>query len=151
MSDRGNQLFATAGQQITELEALLSTTDESVLRSRCPGREKLGDGTVGAIAQHTADTYMRIAEFVRGQSQTTHSPPASHHSAIASLPELIERLSAGRSALMQLAQLSDTELDVVPPAGQARFCDGQRTLEEVLAGMLKHQSRQIDALRAAIS
>jgi hypothetical protein len=39
----------------------------------------------------------------------------------------------------------------VPPADQARFCDGQRTLEQVLSRMLKHQSHQIDALRAAIA
>jgi hypothetical protein len=28
----------------------------------CAGREKLGDGTVGAVAMHTADNYLRIVE-----------------------------------------------------------------------------------------
>jgi hypothetical protein len=155
LSDRPIQLFATADGQISELEALLSTADEALLGNPCPGREKLADGTVAAVAQHTADSYLRIAQLLRGHSQATHAQTTGHDTPrgthIASPSGLIERLAEGRRALEQLAQLTDEQLDSVPPAGQARFCDGQRTLEQVLASMLKHQSHQIDTLRAVIT
>ena len=43
------------------------------------------------------------------------------------------------------------QLDAIPPDGSFRFCDGQRTLEQVLAGLLKHQAHQIEALRSALA
>src|ERR1035441_1244855 len=65
------------------------------------------------------------------------------------LDSLLDRLSAARGALNILSELTDEQLDTVPPAGSFRFCDGQRTLEQVIAGLLKHQSHQIDAVKAA--
>src|SRR4030081_170740 len=64
MTARARQLNATADGQIAELIGLMSTLDEATLRLPCPGREKLGDGTVAACARHTADNYRRIAAFV---------------------------------------------------------------------------------------
>jgi hypothetical protein len=155
MSDRARHLLETADGQISELSALLSHTDDATLRNRCPARENLGDGTIAAVTQHTADTYLRIAQFLDGESQPKHTRAPGHDSphgtSSAGRGELIERLAAGRSALEQLDRLTDEQLDSVPPVGQARFCDGQRTLEQVLASMLKHQNHQIDALRAAIA
>jgi hypothetical protein len=155
MSDRSNQLLKTAEGQITNLTALLSTASEATLRSPCPGREKLGDGTIAAVATHVADTYLRIAGFLSVHREHSGSGEAGHgdthgreHVDIA---ELIERLAAGRQALSPLADLTDHQLDAVPPAGQSRFCDGKRTTEEVLAAMLKHQAHQIDALTTAIA
>ncbi len=66
------------------------------------------------------------------------------------LPGLLERLSAGRDALSLLAGLTDEQLDTVPSAGSFRFCDGQRTLEQVVTSLLKHQGHQIDAVKAAV-
>ena len=155
MSDRGSQLLKTGDRQITDLAALLSTADEATLHNPCPGREKLGDGTVAAVAIHVADTYLRIAGFVYGHSQRSHIAHGSHEDTHGAehvdIPKLIQQLDAGRQALRPLADLTDKQLDAVPPAGQSRFCDGKRTTEEVLAAMLKHQSHQIDALRAAIA
>jgi hypothetical protein len=144
-----------ADRQITDLTALLSTADEATLHNPCPGREKLGDGTVAAVALHTADTYLRIAEFLPVHREHSHFGEVGHehtHSVKhVEIPELIQRLAAGRQALRPLAHLTDAQLDAVPPAGQSRFCDGKRTTEQVLAAMLKHQSHQIDALRAPIA
>ena len=154
MSDRGKQLFGTAEGQITELQVLLSTAAEAVLRNPCPGREKLGDGTVGAVAGHIADTYLRIAAFADGADERAHAAPGAvdhgHTLRDADASELFDRLTAPRRALSTLADLTDEQLDTVPAPGQARFCDGQRTLEQVVIAMLRHQSRQIDAVRAAI-
>jgi hypothetical protein len=60
------------------------------------------------------------------------------------------QLSTTRCSLEQIAELSDSQLHAIPPEGTLRFCDGQRTLEQVLASLLKHQAHQLDALSAAI-
>jgi hypothetical protein len=53
-----------------------------------------------------------------------------------------------RETLKQIAQLNDLQLNTIPPKDSFRFCDGQRTLEQVLAGLLTHQSLQLEALDA---
>jgi hypothetical protein len=183
MSERGKQLHATADGQIAELIALLSTVDEAGLRLPCPGREKLGDGTVAASMRHTADNYQQIAAFVQTSDRMSraHEPaqdgghriprfpralghgPAEHaeHGPGAGQHEdqytadhidpggVVQQLSASRDTLGGIAQLTDSQLDAIPPKDSFRFCDGQRTLEQVLASLLKHQSHQLDALKAA--
>lgn len=148
----------------------------------CSGREKLGDGTVAANAQHIADNYQRIAAFVQTGKRTSaagdptplsaHRPPgflrrfghqrpdhgengtgahANHYTADGVDPgELINQLSASRHALEQIATLSDNQLHTIPPERSFRFCDGQRTLAQVLTNLLKHQAHQIQALKASL-
>jgi hypothetical protein len=67
------------------------------------------------------------------------------------LDRLLERLVDAKGALAVLADLSDEQLDVVPPAGIMKFSDGQRTLGQVVTGVLKHQRHQIDAVKAAVA
>jgi hypothetical protein len=67
------------------------------------------------------------------------------------LHDLLDLLSAGRDALSLLADLADERLDTVPPTGSFRFCDGQRTLEQVVASLFNHQGHQIDAIKAAVT
>jgi hypothetical protein len=64
---------------------------------------------------------------------------------------LLQRLSTGQDAFRILAELTDEQLDTAPPPGSFRFCDGQRTLEQVVSSLLKHQSHQIDAMKAAVA
>ena len=179
MTDRGQELSATADGQIAELIDLLATLDQAALDRPCPGREKLGDGTIGAAARHTADNYQRIAEFVQTSDRMSaaahgghrvlrflralgHGPQdhANHDHASTEhdndytaqnvdLDAVVEQLKASRDALGRIAELTDNQLDQVPPKDSFRFCDGQRTLEQVLAGLLKHQAHQLEALRTA--
>ena len=154
MRGRGSQLLETADRQISRLIGLVSQVDETVLGMPCPGREKLGDGTVGALASHTADSYLRIAAFLGRLPARGHTPPThdgGYTAGNVGLAGLIERLSAGREALSLLADLTDDQLDTVPPAGSFRFCDGQRTLGDVISGLLKHQGHQIDAVNSALT
>jgi hypothetical protein len=60
-----------------------------------------------------------------------------------------KQLSDSRDTLEKISELTDSRLDAIPPKDRFRFCDGQRTLEQVLASLLKHQSHQLDALKAA--
>src|SRR6266567_4724713 len=76
--ERRSQLCDTADRQLAELICLLSSRGEEALSLPCPGREKMGDGTVAACASHTADRYQRIAEFLRTAAQMTRaSAPAA--------------------------------------------------------------------------
>jgi hypothetical protein len=162
MSERGIELLETAERQILELIDLLSARGEGALSLPCPGRENLGDGTVAALASHTADNYLRIGRFLeaRGHARRSHADNAhdgrtndgEYTAENVELHGLLQRLSAGRDALKVLADLTDDRLDTVPPTASFKFCDGQRTLEQVVvAGLLNHQAHQIDAVRAAIA
>jgi hypothetical protein len=179
MSESAVRLQQTADQQISELIDLLSTRDQSALKLQCPGREKLGDGTVAASAMHTADNYHRIADFLKandyrprahreakqshrlpgfarapghtaGHSSGSHPHSLSYSAQDIDLPCLLERLSTARESLCPLADLSDEQLDTIPPAGEMKFCDGQRTLQQTLASLLNHQRHQLDALTRAV-
>jgi hypothetical protein len=183
MTERAQELSATVDRQIADLIDLLATLDQAALSRPCPGREKLGDGTIGAAARHTADNYQQIAGFVQtgDRMSAAHQPAqhgghripkflrvlghgpqdhASHDHARGTdghdngytaknidLDVVVEQLGASRDTLGQIAELTDSQLDQVPPKDSFRFCDGQRTLEQVLAGLLKHQAHQLEALR----
>jgi hypothetical protein len=63
---------------------------------------------------------------------------------------VVRQLSISRDTLGRIAELTDGQLDAIPPKDSFRFCDGQRTFEQVIAGLLKHQRHQLDALSTAI-
>jgi hypothetical protein len=185
LTERADQLHAIADEQIAELIDLASRLDDARARLPCPGREKLGDGTVAACAQHTADNYQRIAAFVKTSDQTSgshqpgerggHSPPPMlrglRHGTTSNpepgpavnrhdgqytadnvdLNAVVQQLSDSRAALRRITRLTDNQLDTIPPEHSFRFCDGQRTLEQVLASLLKHQRHQTETLRAAVA
>ena len=64
---------------------------------------------------------------------------------------MVEQLKASRDTLGRIGELTDSQLDAIPPKDSFRFCDGQRTLEQVLAGLLKHQAHQVEALKTAVA
>jgi hypothetical protein len=177
MSARSVHLSQTAEEQISELIDLLATRGDAALQRPCPGREKLGDGTVAASAMHMADNYVRIAGFLDtdpgspaaelgrsrhripqlaraaghriGPGDGGH--PADYAAEDVGPARLLDRLSIGRAALRRLADLTDEQLDAVPPASEMRFCDGKRTLDEILTSLLKHQQHQLEAVKTALT
>jgi hypothetical protein len=150
------QLHESADRQIVQLIEYLNRARGADLTRPCPGRARLGDGTVGAVAAHTADNYLRIADFVsgRGAGGGDH-PPGQHGERYRAreieLEALLGCLAAARDAIAKISRLSDEQLDSVPPAGSMKFADGERTLQQILANLLKHQRRQVDAVAAALS
>jgi len=177
VNQRAAELFNRAEGQILALNTLLAGVDDSALGLPC--RAKLGDGTVGAISMFIADNYLRIADDVHEAStqarptRSGHRIPkwASHgrpqhrdpsgrdqpHAANDSytgpfeLRAIIERLAVARRRVLTLADLTDAQLDSIPPSGAMRFADGKRTLERVITGMLTHQASQRDAVAAALA
>jgi hypothetical protein len=177
MPERARQLHATADRQIAELLSLISALDEATLRLPCASREKLGDGTVAACARHTADNYQRIATFVQtsdrtaggyepsqhsshrtprplrnlGHASADHAGPGQYTADNMDLSAVVKQLTASRNTLARVGALTDNQLDIIPPNGSFRLCDGRRTLEQVLASLLKHQGHQVDALKTALA
>jgi hypothetical protein len=173
--ERAAQLFQIADEQISDLIALLGAAEEAALHAPVAGREKLGDGTVAAIAMHTADNYHRIGEYLNATTQpgpltpeTRHPMPAfgrAHrrhrrpdHSDTAAYRagnidphNLLDRLATARAKLTPLAELPDARLAAVPPVSEMRFADGQRTLDQIIVSLLNHQRHQCDALAAALA
>jgi hypothetical protein len=162
MSERGQRLQSTADEQIARLIDLIATADEASLRRPCPGRENLGDGTTGALAAHTTENYQRIATFVAirvgdadGLEDGAHGPIGHGHAdgytaGSTTRADLVRRLAVARERLARIAELTDDQLDSVPDKDSFRFCDGQRTLEQVLSGLLKHQEHQVQLLVAPV-
>src|SRR3954471_19265322 len=151
MSRRAQHLHQTVERQIAELAQRLSDAGEQALTQPCRGREKLRDGTIGAVAAHTTDNYHRIARFLAAHEDDGEQyQPGQHgeiyHATHVELEVLLARLAAARDALATIEQLSDQQLDIVPPAGSMRFADGERTLEQILDSLLKHQRHQVAAL-----
>jgi hypothetical protein len=91
--------------------ALVSMSGVTALSLPCPGREKLGDGTVAACTRHTADSYDRIAAFIGGRGEGRHH--GGYTADNVELQDLLDRLAAGRGALGLLADLTDEQLDSV--------------------------------------
>jgi hypothetical protein len=156
MSTRGQRLLEESIQQIDTLANSLARAGAVALARSCPGRGKLGDGTVGAVATHTTDNYHRVARFLRptaggGASHRGRAHGAGHGVEDVDLGELLDRLVAAKHALAVLAELDDRALDTVPTAGDMKFTDGARTLEQIIANILKHQRHQVDALAAALA
>jgi hypothetical protein len=152
MSRRAHLLHESADRQIAQLTEQLSAAGRTALGRPCPGREKLGDGTVAAVAAHTTDNYRRIARFVAGlEDRGTPSLPDRHRASEIDPRALRASLAAARHALAAIGRLTDEQLDLVPAATEMRFVDGQRTVEQIVESLLKHQRHQIAALTSALS
>ncbi len=99
MSDRASQLHQIADQQVSELIELIKTREKAALALPCPGRSKLGDGTVAACASHSAENYVRIAAFVSGAEQSSgsdHRGIRRHRRGLGLLRRLRGRNGGGR-------------------------------------------------------
>jgi hypothetical protein len=152
---RGAALLAAATYQISQLTGLLSSQGDAALARPCPGRAKLGDGTVRATTAHSADNYHRIAAFVRATVDGSAAYPTRRHDGEHqaenwTLSHLLDRLSAARDALAPLDELADEQLDLVPAASEMKFCDGRRTLEQIVTALLDHQRHQVSAVKTAL-
>ena len=53
--------------------------------------------------------------------------------------------------LIGLISTHDEAALSLPCPGREKFCDGQRTIEQIVTNLLNHQSHQLDTLRAALA
>lgn len=149
MEARAEKLHSEAAGQIDALIEFAANLESADLHRPCPGRERLGDGSVGTLLAHTADNYLRICACLRGDAPSTEGGhrPGHHGPGEAANPgELRDRLARARVELGRIAELDGDELDSIPAAGSFRFADGNRTVEQIVGALLTHQGHQVEAL-----
>jgi hypothetical protein len=159
MSERGTRLMAKADGQLSGMIEFLGTLDEADLRRPCAdesAEDSAGD-TVGAVAAHMAEGYHHLGRFLQAAGYVP-GPPATgnnhghdHGRAPEALPEMRDRLTGGRAPIGLLAELSNEQLDSLPPAGSSRFSDGRRTLEQVIDAVIAHQAAHLLTLKRAVA
>lgn len=79
MSARGVELLEIMDGQIAGLTDLLRERGEVALKLPCPGRANMADGTVGAVAAHTADRYQQIAGFLHAANDASRNALQPDH------------------------------------------------------------------------
>ena len=167
MSERGTRLMAKADRQLSEMIEFFGTLEEADLHKPCPdesAEDSAGD-TVGAVAAHMAQGYHFLGKFLQAEGYVPGSPPPGNwkgrghryrpgHGRTfppAALPDVVDRLTGGKAPIGLLADLTDEQLDSVPPAGSSRFSDGSRTLEQVIDEVIAHQAAQLMTLKRAVA
>jgi hypothetical protein len=167
MSERGTRLMAKADRQLSEMIEFFGTLEEADLHKPCPdesAEDSAGD-TVGAVAAHMAQGYHFLGKFLQAEGYVPGSPPTGNRKGRghryrpghgrtfppAALPDVVDRLTAGKAPIGLLADLTDEQLDSVPPAGSSRFSDGSRTLEQVIDEVIAHQAAHLVTLKRAVA
>ena len=143
------------------------TLDEADLHKPCPdesAEDSAGD-TVGAVAAHMAQGYHFLGKFLQADEYVPGSPPTGNRKgrghryrpghgrtfSPAALPDVVNQLTGGKAPIGLLADLTDEQLDSVPPAGSSRFSDGRRTLEQVIDAVIAHQAAHLVTLKRAVA
>lgn len=157
MSERGTELMTKARRQLDEMIEFVGALGEADLHKPC--RDDDSRNTVGAVAAHAAEIYQYLGRFlaatgyIPGPSVTENSHGHGHVASESPphLPELLDRLNGGKTAIGLLAGLTDEQLDSVPPAGSSRFSDGRRSLERVIDAVITHQAALLVMLKRAVA
>ncbi len=148
-----------ASQQLDEMTEFFGSMDEADLRKPCL---KVDTGsTVGAVAAHAAEISHYLGRFLQDTGYvpeslaTGNSHSNGHgHAATEALPhlaDLLERLTSGKASIGLLADLTDKQLDSVPPAGSGRFANGRRSLERAIDAIIAHQAALLVTLKQAVA
>ena len=151
MSARAAGLMDRITRQIDEIARLFAGLAKSDLPKPHPERE---GRTLGEAAAHIAEGYHYLARFLRGPG---HGPGARSGEGIhgrgpaPTLPELCKRLAEARPEVRIVGDLTDEQLDNVPPPKSSRFSDGRRTLEQVIEEVIAHQAGHLAELERALA
>jgi hypothetical protein len=157
MSERGARLMAKADRQLSEMVEFFGTLDEADLCKPCHDDTGHGPGgTVGAVAAHMAEGYHLLGRFLQatgyvpGSLAMGNNHGHDHGHAPEALPDMRDRLTGGKAPIGLLADLTDEQLDSVPPPRSSRFSDGHRTLEQVIDAAIAHQAAHLMTLKGAV-
>ena len=163
MSERGIALMTKVSRQLDEMAEFFGTLGEADLRKPCL-KDDAGS-TVGAVAARAAEVshylgrFLEATGYVPGSLATgnshNHGDNYGHgHAAPEALPhlqDLLDRRTGGKAAISLLSDLTDEQLDNVPPAGSGRFCDGRRSLERAIDAVIAHQAALLKMLKRAVA
>jgi len=161
MSERGIWLVERADRQLSEMIEFFGTLDEGDLPKPCldeSAEDRPGD-TVAAVAAHTAEGYHHLGRFLQATGYApglpatgnNHGHDHGHAPTPESLPDMRDRLAEGKAPIGLLADLTDEQLDSLPPVGSSRFSDGRRTLDQVIDAVIAHQAEHLLTLKRAVA
>lgn len=160
MCARGEALMKKVIRQIGDIDEVFASLNEADLaKARPPGEESGKSGhaakgrTLGDAAAHIAEGYHFIVRFLRSAGYVPGAPAGGsiHGRGPSPTPiELRKRLTEAKSEIGIIADLTDEQLDSVPPAKSSRFSDGRRTLEQVIEEAIAHQAEHLSDLRSAM-
>lgn len=118
--------MTTASRQLDEMADVVATLSEPDLRKPCPD-DSAGD-TLGALAAHMAEGYHFLGRFLQAAGYVPGGPPSGnghghahgHERAQppAAASDVLARMTAGTAPIGLLADLTDEQLDSVPPEGK---------------------------------
>jgi len=161
MSARGEALMNKVTRQIEDIAQVFATLSDSDLsRPRSTGedsdrtRHAAKGNSVGDAAAHIAEGYHFIARFLRSAGYVSGAPAGGsiHGRAPApDLPALRKRLDQAKTEVGVIADLTDEQLESVPPARSSRFSNGRRSLEQVIEEAITHQAQHLADLKAAVA
>jgi hypothetical protein len=119
------------------------------------GSERMSAGREPSLhGRHRAPRFSRFrghgapSQAESGSGTVLHDGPYTADNT--NLAIVATELATTRKTVGRIAELTDTQLDEIPPKGAFRFCDGRRNLEQVIASALKHQAHQLDSLKASV-
>jgi hypothetical protein len=150
MNQRSKALAHKASRQLEEITAFLETLHEEDLERPDPNRS---GKTLAATAAHMAEGYNHLGRLLEAQvfAPGSHGVGHAHGRGPAlQLPDITNRAVEARSAVSQIANLTDEQLAIVPPSGSSRFSDGCRTVRQLIEAVITHQTDHLASLKAAV-
>lgn len=161
MSRRGAELTEKVVRQIDDIADFFVTLSQADLaKPRPPGEASRKSGhvaggrTLGDAAAHIAEGYHFILRFLRSAGYVSGAPVGGsiHGRGPAPIPsELRKRLAEAKTEVGIIADLTDEQLDSVPPPKSSRFSDGRRTLEQLIEKCIGHQAQHLIDLKGAVA
>lgn len=151
MSERGTDLKRRVDRQMDDIAAAFANLGEADLTK--PDLKRKGR-TVADAAAHIAEGYHFLVRFLWSAGYVPGGSAGGHgheRPTALSLPELRQRLDDGRIEISVIADLTDQQLDSVPPPKSSRFSDGRRSLELAIEEVIAHQTQHLTDLKTAVA
>ena len=151
MSQRGTDLLDRVTRQIDDIAEVFDRLGEAELARADPERE---GRTIGEAAGHIAEGYHFLVRFLTSAGHVPGSPPGGSihgRGPELALHSLRARLAEARAEVGIVANLTDQQLDSVPPPKSSRFSNGRRTLEQLIEEVIVHQAQHLSDLKSALA
>ena len=161
MSERAEGLMQKVIRQIDDIAEVFATLSEADLAKPRPPGEESGKSdhvakgrTLGDAASHIAEGYHFIVRFLESAGYVPGGPAGGSihgRGPAPSLPELRKRVGEAKAEVSVIADLTDEQLDSVPPPKSSRFSDGRRSLERVIEEAIAHQAEHLNDLKRTVA
>lgn len=151
MSQRGAELSDKVTRQIDDIARFFDGLSEADLAKADPERK---GRTIGEAAAHIAEGYHFLVRLLKSAGHVPGEPPGGSihgRGPAPSLPALRGRLAEARTEVRIITDLTNEQLDSVPPPKSSRFSDGRRAIKQVIEEVVAHQAQHLADLKHAVT